>query len=137
MRQGRLAPGLVGVGLSEIPWQVDRDHRAIAHLRVDAHLPARLPGEPIEHRQAEPIGLVVKKGSNARSMTSFGIPAPLSETHIKRTGRAAERVVKQHVGIELFEVVAEDAREAERGRQEAGGLGCERRSTAISPPRRR
>ena len=43
---------------------------------------ARLAGEAVDHRQAEagplPTSLVVKKGSNTRSATSGGMPAPVS-----------------------------------------------------------
>ena len=47
----RLSP--IGSDLAIVPGQVDRDGGARADFGIDPHLPARLLGEAIDHRQAE------------------------------------------------------------------------------------
>jgi hypothetical protein len=64
------------------PRQVDGNGRSLAELAFDSDLAARLVGETEDLAETKPVplptGLVVKKGSNARSITSVVIPQPVS-----------------------------------------------------------
>ncbi len=73
-------------GIDDQTWKVNLDRRALTELAVDFDVSARLFDESIDLAQPEtgppPIGLVEKNVSNARFITSWVIPAPLSVTAI-------------------------------------------------------
>src|SRR5262249_40633893 len=84
LRRRRLALERVGERGNHQTRQIEFDRRPLADLAVDLGVPARLPDEAIDLRQAEPsalpMSLVVKNGSKALSITSAGMPVPVSLT---------------------------------------------------------
>ena len=70
----------ISMPLAAAPRQIEINDSAVVNLTVDRGVTARLLHKSINARETDaravPAGLVVKKGSKARAMTSGGMPDP-------------------------------------------------------------